>query len=116
MHVLALKIEDLDALRRCCAQPVAVGREDEGVDDVTSLERVQVLALVQVPEHGDTVLAAGCGKRTVGGDRDGVDVAGVAVVVGLQLELGEFPNLNVDSCIRTICTDVFESGKGQRSW
>ena len=52
-----------------------------------------MLALVQVPKHGDAVLAAGCGKRTVRGDRDGVDVAGVAVVVGLQLELGEFPNL-----------------------
>ena len=52
-----------------------------------------MLALVQVPEHSDTVLAAGCRERTIGRDRDGVDVAGVTVVVSLELELGEFPDL-----------------------
>lgn len=52
-----------------------------------------MLALVQVPEHSDTVLAAGCRERTIGRDRDGVDVAGVAVVVGLELELRELPDL-----------------------
>jgi len=45
-----------------------------------------VLALVQIPEHGDTILATRGGKRTIGGDRNSVDVAGMAVVVGLQLE------------------------------
>ena len=75
------------------AQPVAVRREHEGVDDVTSLERVQVLALVEVPKHGDAVLAAGRRERTIGRDRDGVDVAGVTVVVGLELELRELPDL-----------------------
>jgi hypothetical protein len=52
-----------------------------------------VLALVQVPEHGDTVLATGGSEGTVGGDGDGVDVTSVAIVVGLQLELGKFPDL-----------------------
>ena len=93
VHALALKVEDLDAGGGGSAQPVAVGGEDEGVDDVASLEGVEVLALVEVPEHGDAVLATGRGKRTIRGDGDGVDVAGVAVVVGLQLELLEFPNL-----------------------
>ena len=59
MYALALKVEDLDARCSCRAEPVAVGREDKGIDNVTGLERVQVLALVEVPEHGDTVLAAG---------------------------------------------------------
>jgi len=52
-----------------------------------------VLALVQIPEHGDTILATRSSKRTIGGDRNGVDVTGVAVVVGLQLELRELPDL-----------------------
>ena len=94
LHALALKVEDLDARCGRRAEPVAVGREDEGVDDVACLERVQVLALVEIPEHGDTVLAARRCQRAIGRDRDGVDVAGVAVVVGLQLELREFPDLS----------------------
>lgn len=36
-NVLALKIEDLDAACGCGAEPVAVGGEYEGVDDVTCL-------------------------------------------------------------------------------
>ena len=95
LHALALKVEDLDAGCGRCAKPVAVGGEDERVDDVASLERVQVLALVEVPEHGDTVLTAGRRKRTVGGNGDGVDVASVTVVVGLELELRKLPNLMI---------------------
>jgi len=91
---LALEIEDLDAAGSGSAQPVAVGREDKSIDNITSLKRVEVLALVQIPEHGDTVLATGGSERTVGRDGDGVDVTGVAVVVGLQLELREFPDLD----------------------
>ena len=53
-----------------------------------------MLALVQVPEHGDTVLATGGSEGAIGRHRDGVDVASVAVVVGLQLELREFPDLS----------------------
>ena len=58
MYSLALEIEDFDAGGCCCAEPVAVGGEDEGVDDVTGLEGVEVLALVEVPKHGDAVLSA----------------------------------------------------------
>ena len=53
-----------------------------------------MLALVQVPEHGDTVLATGGSEGAIGRHGDGVDVASVAVVVGLQLELREFPDLS----------------------
>ena len=66
LHALALKVEDLDAGCGRCAKPVAVGGEDEGVDNVTGLQRVQVLALVEVPEHGDTILSARGRERTVG--------------------------------------------------
>ena len=34
------------------------GREDKSIDDVAGLERIEVLALVEVPEHCDTVLAS----------------------------------------------------------
>ena len=73
-----------------------------------------MLALVQVPEHGDTVLTTRCGKRTVRGDRDGVDVTGVAVVVGLQLELGELPDLI--GFVSTSRKSTRSNARGQRSW
>jgi hypothetical protein len=92
-YSLSLKIKDFDASGGGSTQPVSVGGEDESVYNVTGLQRVQVLALVQVPEHGDTILSARGSKRTVRGDGDGVDITGVSVVVGLELELGEFPNL-----------------------
>lgn len=73
---------------------VPVGREDESVDDVASLEGVEVLALVQVPEHGDSVLSTGGAERAVGGDGDGGDVAGVAPVRRAELALAQLPNLS----------------------
>lgn len=94
---LGLEVEDLDARGGGSAKPVTVGREDEGVDDVSGLERVEVLAVVKVPKHGDAVLASGGGEGTVGRHGDGVDVTGVAVVVGLELALGELPNLCSDT-------------------
>lgn len=87
------QVEDLDARRGRGAEPVAVGREDERVDVVAGLERVEVLALVEVPEHRDAVLAARRAERAVRRDGDGRDVAGVAEVVGLELALGELPDL-----------------------
>lgn len=63
------------------------------MDLVTSGERVQVLGLVKIPEHGGSVLATGGAERAIGGDGDGVDVASVADVVGLDAARGEFPNL-----------------------
>lgn len=92
-NALGLEVEDLDARGSGSAEPVTVGREDESVDSVTSLERVEVLAVRELPEHGDTVLATGGAERTIGGNGNGVDVASVAVVVGLQLALAELPDL-----------------------
>jgi hypothetical protein len=63
------------------------------VDLVTGGERVQVLGLVQVPEHGGTVLATGGAERAIGGDGDGVDVTGVTNVVSLDTAGSELPDL-----------------------
>ena len=38
------------------AQPVAVGGEDQRVDDLAGVQAVQALALSQVPQHGNSVL------------------------------------------------------------
>lgn len=90
---LLLEVEDDDAAGGGSAEPVSVGGEDEGVDLVVGVEGVQVLGLVKIPEHRGAVLATGGAERAIGGDGDGVDVAGVADVVGLQLAGGELPDL-----------------------
>jgi len=90
---LLLQVKDDDAGCSGGAQPVSVWRENKSVDLVTSGERVQVLGLVQVPEHGGAVLSTGSAEGTVRGDGDSVDVSGVTSVVGLNAAGSEFPNL-----------------------
>jgi len=54
---LGFQVPNLNALVGGGTEPVPVGGEDEGVDDLTSIKGVEALALVQVPEHGGAVLA-----------------------------------------------------------
>mmetsp|Transcript_9105 Transcript_9105/g.28847 ORF Transcript_9105/g.28847 Transcript_9105/m.28847 type:complete len:281 (+) Transcript_9105:58-900(+) len=91
---LGLEVPDLDARRRRRAQPVPVRREDHRVDDVPRDERVEVLALVQVPEHGGAVLAARGAEGAVGRDGDRVEVPRVPHQVGAQLAVREVPHLD----------------------
>merc|ERR1719206_1487216 len=56
-QVLALKVPHLDGGASGGAQPVPVGGEGEGVDGVGIVEGVQMLAVVEVPKHGLSVLA-----------------------------------------------------------
>lgn len=86
-NALALKIKDFNTAGGGSAQPVTVGGENEGIDDITCLKGVEVLALIQVPKHGNTILATRCRQGTIGGDRNSINVAGMAVVICLQLEL-----------------------------
>jgi hypothetical protein len=51
-----------------------------------------VLRLVEVPEHGCAVFAAGRAEEP-SGDGDGVDVASVANMVSLDAAGCEFPDL-----------------------
>lgn len=57
MSLLALEVEDLNTAGGSSAQPVAVGGEDKRVDNITSFKGVEVLALVEIPKHRNTVLA-----------------------------------------------------------
>lgn len=90
---LLLEVEDDDAGSGGSAQPVAVGGEDESVDLVVGVQGVEVLGLVEVPQHGRAVLATGGAQGSIGGDGDGVDVSSVSDVVSLQLAGGELPDL-----------------------
>jgi hypothetical protein len=92
---LLLEVEDGDAAAGSSAEPVAVGGEDKGVNLITGVERVEVLGLVEIPEHSDTVLTTGGTEGSIGGNGDGVDVASVTDVVGLEAAGSEFPNLFV---------------------
>lgn len=65
------------------------------MDLVASVERVEVLRLVQIPEHSSSVLPSGRAERAIGGDGDGVDIARVTNVVSLDAAGSEFPNLEI---------------------
>ena len=74
---------------------VPVGREHQRVDDVMILQSVEMLVISEVPEHGLAVLAATGAQGAVRAQGDGVKVPGVANVVGLQLAVGQVPDLDV---------------------
>ena len=61
-----------------------------------------MLALIKVPEHGDAVFATRSSKRAIGGNGDGVDVASVAVVISLELELLKLPDLSMKLALEQI--------------
>lgn len=54
-----------------------------------------MLSLVEVPQHGDSVLSSRGAEGPIGRDGDGGDVSGVAVVSRAELALGELPDLMI---------------------
>lgn len=93
--VLGFEIPDFDAGAGGGAKPITVGREGQRVDRIGVIQRVQMFAVIQIPKHGLGVLAAGSAQRTVRRHRDGVQIAGVTDVVGLQLAVSQVPYLDV---------------------
>ena len=91
---LRFQIPNLDALVGRGAQPVPVGREDEGVDDLPGVERVQALALVEVPQHRGAVLPPRRAEAAVGRNAHGVEVSGVPDEVVAELAVREGPDLH----------------------
>ncbi len=55
------------------------------MDLIFGFEGVEMFRVVQVPEHGSSVLSSGGTERTIGGDGDCVDVSSVSVVVSAEL-------------------------------
>jgi hypothetical protein len=91
---LGLEVPDLDGIISRSAQPVSVRREDEAVDNFTSIERVQALSFVQVPKHGGVVLTTTGSKRSIRRDAYGVEVAGVSDQIIAELAVGQVPDLD----------------------
>jgi len=91
---LGLKIPDLDGGLSGSAQPVSRGREGEGIDDITSVEAVKLLSVVEIPESGGTVLASRSAERSIRRNSDRVDVSRVSNQVSDQLAVGKIPDLD----------------------
>jgi len=92
--LLACQIPDLDGWTVGNAQPVAVGREAQRIDDVIVLQSVQVLAVIEIPQQSLGVLATGGAERAIRRDGHGVQITIVAMMIVLQLAVGQIPDLN----------------------
>jgi len=92
--LLACQIPDLDGWTVGNAQPVTVGREAQGIDNVIVLQSVQVLAVIKIPQQSLGVLAARGAQGPVGRDGHGVQIAIVAMVIVLQLAVSQIPDLD----------------------
>ena len=77
------------------------------MDFVAGGEGVEVFRLVKVPKHGSAIFASRCAERAVRGDGNGVDVAGVANVVGLDAARSKFPDLWKDAKLAFGFSDWF---------
>ena len=84
---------DLDGRSSGGAEPVPVGTEAEAVDGVGVVQSVEVLVVIEVPEHGLGILATRGTQRTVRGNSYGVEVPSVPVVVSFELAVSETPHL-----------------------
>jgi len=91
---LGFEIPDLNALISGSAEPVVLWRESQSVDGRSSSQRVQVLALVDVPEHSSAVRTTRGNQRTIRGDSQGVDDTSVANQVSSELAVSQVPNLD----------------------
>jgi len=92
--LFGFKIPDHDSGGSSSAQPITDGRKAQSVDDITSFQRRKVVAQVEVPEHGSTVLATRSTQRAIGRDGDGVNVTGVTHKIGAKFAVVEVPDLD----------------------
>jgi hypothetical protein len=92
--VLRLKVPDLNRVLGRSAEPVAVGREAEGVDDGARIQRVQPLPLSQIPQQSNTVLPAGGAERSIGAHGDGVNISAMTIESAAQLAVRKVPDLD----------------------
>merc|ERR1719370_712344 len=75
-------------------KPVSVGTECHGIQDITTTQCVQVLALIKIPQHCLSILPTRGTQRTIRRDGYTVKISCVANMVGLQPAVGQIPNLD----------------------
>ena len=91
---LGFQVPDLNAVVSGSAQPIAVWREAQSIDDFTSIQAVQTLSFVQIPEHRSVILTTRSGKRAIGGDTNSVQISSVSDQVVSKLAVGQVPDLD----------------------
>jgi len=109
--LLRLQIPDGDVSLGGSAQPVSSGRESHSVDDITSLELVELFTLRQVPEDSITILTTRGTERTIRGDGDAVEVTLVSIQSG---DSGVVSSIQVDNLHEAIPTGGNHDGVGGR--
>lgn len=102
---LAVQVPDLDRGGSGRAEPVTVGAEDEGMDEIAGLEGVQVLGGLEVPEHDSGVLATRSTESTIRRDSNGVAVSSMSNVVNGELRSGSVQVPNLDELVPTSSND-----------
>jgi hypothetical protein len=93
-NFLGLKIPNLDLSISSSTQPVTVGGEAKGMNDLASIKRVKTLSLVQVPKHSSSILTSGSTKGTIGGYTYGVEVSSMSDKIITKLAVGQRPYLD----------------------
>jgi len=93
-HALGFQVPNLDALGGGSTEPVSVGGENKGVDDITSLERVKSLSFSEVPQHGNTIFSTGSTERSIGGDSDSVQISVVTGKIVAEFAVAKVPDLD----------------------
>jgi hypothetical protein len=91
---LGLQIPNLDAFIGSSTKPIPVGTEDERVDDLPGIEGVKTLALIEIPEHGGSVLASRGAQRSIGGNAHSIKVSSMTDQIIAKLAVGQSPNLD----------------------
>jgi hypothetical protein len=91
---LGFEIPDFNALISGSAEPVVLGGESQSVDSRSGSQRVQVLALIDIPEHSSSVLTTRSNQRTVWGNGQGVNDTSVTNQVGSELAVSQVPYLD----------------------
>ena len=64
------------------------------MDDGSTLQGVEALALREIPEHGNSILSTRGAKRTIWGHGHCVDVSGVSAQVVDELQCVQVPHLD----------------------
>lgn len=90
-----LKVEDLDTRRCSGSQPVSAWRERQSVDLRSSVQGVQSVVGVQVPQDDNTILAGGSVQGSIGRDSNTRDVTSVANEIGVKFVVVQIPGLIV---------------------